>query len=59
MNTYPLYAIVLAAGKGTRMKSDLAKVLHPLMSVPMITHVLSTLGKFRKTPIASHSLIKS
>lgn len=40
MSDKSLYAIVLAAGKGTRMKSDLAKVLHPLQSEPMITHVM-------------------
>jgi len=33
-------ALILAAGKGTRMKSDLAKVLHPLAGRPMIHHVL-------------------
>ncbi len=33
-------AIVLAAGKGTRMKSDLAKVLHPVGGRPMISWVL-------------------
>ena len=31
-------AIVLAAGKGTRMKSQLPKVLHPLLGRPMITY---------------------
>ncbi len=33
-------AIVLAAGKGTRMKSALPKVLHKLAGAPMIAHVL-------------------
>ena len=37
-----IHAIVLAAGKGTRMKSDLAKVLHPVFFAPMICHVLDT-----------------
>jgi bifunctional UDP-N-acetylglucosamine pyrophosphorylase / glucosamine-1-phosphate N-acetyltransferase len=39
----PLFAVVLAAGKGTRMKSDLAKVLHEVFFAPMIHHVIGTL----------------
>jgi len=35
-------AIILAAGKGTRMKSDLAKVLHRISGVPMIRYVVET-----------------
>jgi bifunctional UDP-N-acetylglucosamine pyrophosphorylase / glucosamine-1-phosphate N-acetyltransferase len=40
--TRPLAAIILAAGKGTRMKSDLHKVLHPIVGRPMIAHLLET-----------------
>lgn len=36
-----IHAVVLAAGKGTRMKSDLAKVLHPLAGRSLLDHVLS------------------
>jgi bifunctional UDP-N-acetylglucosamine pyrophosphorylase / glucosamine-1-phosphate N-acetyltransferase len=38
-------AIVLAAGQGTRMKSPLPKVLHPVAGQPMIQYVLSALAK--------------
>ncbi|WP_420977327.1 bifunctional UDP-N-acetylglucosamine diphosphorylase/glucosamine-1-phosphate N-acetyltransferase GlmU [Bacillus vallismortis] len=34
------YAVVLAAGQGTRMKSKLYKVLHPVCGKPMVEHVV-------------------
>ena len=36
-------AIILAAGKGTRMKSDLPKVLHKICGKPMVTYTLENL----------------
>lgn len=36
-------AIVLAAGKGTRMKSSLSKVMHPVCNKPMIGHIVDAL----------------
>lgn len=43
MTTRRTAAIVLAAGHGTRMKSTLPKVMHPLGGTPMITHIIRTL----------------
>ena len=37
-----LEVIVLAAGRGTRMRSSLPKVLHTLAGKPLINHVLDT-----------------
>ncbi|MFD1612563.1 bifunctional UDP-N-acetylglucosamine diphosphorylase/glucosamine-1-phosphate N-acetyltransferase GlmU [Sphingomonas tabacisoli] len=45
MTGRPLAAIVLAAGKGTRMKSDLHKVLHPIARRPMLMHLLASLDE--------------
>lgn len=40
-----LNVIILAAGQGTRMKSDLPKVLHPLGNKPLLEHVILTAGR--------------
>jgi bifunctional UDP-N-acetylglucosamine pyrophosphorylase/glucosamine-1-phosphate N-acetyltransferase len=47
----PLYLVILAAGKGTRMKSNKAKVLHEVFYAPMVHHVLNatTLLQAKKT----------
>jgi bifunctional UDP-N-acetylglucosamine pyrophosphorylase/glucosamine-1-phosphate N-acetyltransferase len=37
-----LHVVILAAGKGTRMKSALSKVVHPLAGRPLIEHVVRT-----------------
>jgi bifunctional UDP-N-acetylglucosamine pyrophosphorylase/glucosamine-1-phosphate N-acetyltransferase len=42
-----LHVVVLAAGKGTRMKSALPKVLHRVAGLPMIEHVLTAAGRLR------------
>jgi bifunctional UDP-N-acetylglucosamine pyrophosphorylase/glucosamine-1-phosphate N-acetyltransferase len=45
-------AVILAAGQGTRMKSDLPKVLHPVCGVPMITHSLEVVkSASSETPV--------
>ena len=38
----PLAIVVLAAGKGTRMKSETHKVLHPIAGRPMLDHLLAS-----------------
>ncbi|TAJ87352.1 bifunctional UDP-N-acetylglucosamine diphosphorylase/glucosamine-1-phosphate N-acetyltransferase GlmU [Reyranella sp.] len=43
--------VVLAAGAGTRMKSSLPKVLHPLANRPMIQHVLDNAAALKPTRI--------
>ncbi len=35
-----LQALILAAGKGTRMKSELPKVVHPILGKPMVAYVI-------------------
>ncbi|MGE3345280.1 MAG: bifunctional UDP-N-acetylglucosamine diphosphorylase/glucosamine-1-phosphate N-acetyltransferase GlmU [Vicinamibacterales bacterium] len=49
-----LHVVILAAGKGTRMKSALPKVLHPLAGRPLIKHVLRTVDSL---PVTSKVLV--
>ncbi len=44
-----LAVIVLAAGQGTRMKSDLHKVLHPVAGRPMLLHLLASVEELSPT----------
>ncbi|MFV0490322.1 MAG: bifunctional UDP-N-acetylglucosamine diphosphorylase/glucosamine-1-phosphate N-acetyltransferase GlmU [Pseudorhodobacter sp.] len=53
----PVSLIVLAAGKGTRMNSDLPKVLHPLGAAPILHHALTAgraLDPERVVVVAGH-----
>jgi len=49
--TSPIAVVVLAAGAGTRMKSALPKVLHPLAGWPMLRHVLGNVGRLKPSRI--------
>ncbi|WP_042479088.1 bifunctional UDP-N-acetylglucosamine diphosphorylase/glucosamine-1-phosphate N-acetyltransferase GlmU [Bacillus ndiopicus] len=56
-----IYAIVLAAGQGTRMKSKLYKVLHPVCGKPMVEHVVNhieTLDVNRIVTVVGHGAEK-
>lgn len=44
MTKPPIAAIILAAGSGTRMKSDTHKVLHPIAGRPMLLHLVDTVA---------------
>lgn len=49
--------VILAAGKGTRMKSDLPKVLHPIAQAPMLVHAMragAVLDPERTIIVAGH-----
>lgn len=46
-----LAVIILAAGKGTRMRSRLPKVLHPLAGKPLVAHVIDTAKRLDPTEI--------
>jgi bifunctional UDP-N-acetylglucosamine pyrophosphorylase / glucosamine-1-phosphate N-acetyltransferase len=46
-----LHVVILAAGKGTRMKSALPKVLHRANGLPLIEHVLRTAGSVEPTSV--------
>ncbi len=50
--TQALHVIILAAGAGKRMKSDLPKVLQPIAGRPMLAHVIDTARQLR--PAAIH-----
>ena len=47
-------AVILAAGKGTRMKSDLPKVLHPIYGKPLVGYVIDAA---KNTGIIDESIV--
>ncbi len=52
MTDRPLIAVILAAGLGTRMKSTLPKVLHPLAGKPLLRHVLDLANQLTAETLA-------
>jgi bifunctional UDP-N-acetylglucosamine pyrophosphorylase/glucosamine-1-phosphate N-acetyltransferase len=50
MDNEQIRVVILAAGKGTRMKSERAKVMHELFFAPMLHHVLVALAPLRLLP---------
>jgi len=57
MKTKPLSSLILAAGKGTRMQSDLAKVLHLLCGRPLLSYCMDAaraVGSERIAVIVGH-----
>lgn len=48
--THRLAGMILAAGRGSRMKSDLPKVLHPLLGRPLLGYPLSLLDELEAQP---------
>src|SRR5216684_3184443 len=50
-NIMSLAAIILAAGKGTRMKSSRAKVLHEIVGEPMISRVIRSVNALAPNPL--------
>ena len=50
-----LGVIVLAAGRGTRMKRDTPKVLHPVCSKPLVSWVLDIATHFSKNVVVVSS----
>ena len=46
-------AVILAAGKGTRMKSSLYKVLHPVCGKPMVEHVIENVSSIKAEKIVT------
>lgn len=56
-----IFAVILAAGQGTRMKSKLYKVLHPVCGKPMVEHVvenIQTLNVSRIVTVVGHGAEK-
>ena len=53
MSDTPIGAIILGAGKGTRMKSNLPKVLMPVDGKPLIRHIIDTFNELKVDKIVT------
>ena len=57
-SSLPIHVVILAAGQGTRMRSHLPKVFHPLCGLPLIEHALTlahSVGAHQVTGVFSPS----
>jgi bifunctional UDP-N-acetylglucosamine pyrophosphorylase / glucosamine-1-phosphate N-acetyltransferase len=52
MESRTCLAVILAAGEGTRMRSNLPKAMHPVGGLPMLGHVLATAARAGATRVA-------
>ena len=52
MTSRTCLSVILAAGEGTRMKSALPKVLHPIAGLPLVAHVVKAAEAAGATDLA-------
>ncbi len=57
MSQDPIAAVILAAGQGTRMKSKMPKVLHPIAGRPMLAQLMATIDALAGDPGVARRIV--